>query len=228
MSASNATGKLKLEGSGTGEYRGDITGIAAKQLSEAVYVAAAYKSGGTVWTSGVLGYSIGTYCGSQSTKGGTIADLAMATAVYGYHAKQYFGIQSAEPTIIVGNGTGKSGSEMEVTVDLSNSPELYAMCLKLTFDDAALTLTSAKSGEAMADFVYTEPSQLQSGCNFLWYANNPATGDGTVLQLTFKINPDTAPGTYPITVTCDSGNTYDANDNDVNLACTNGSITVNG
>ena len=92
LSTSNATGKIKMAGSGTGEYRGDITGIAAKALSEAVYVAAAYKdSNGTVWTSGVLGYSIGAYCSSQATKGGTIADLAMATAVYGYHAKQYFG-----------------------------------------------------------------------------------------------------------------------------------------
>ena len=91
LTASNATGKFKLEGSGTGEYRGDLTGISAKALSEAVYVACAYKSGGTVWTSGVLGYSIGAYCSSQASKGSAISDLAMATAVYGYHAKQYFG-----------------------------------------------------------------------------------------------------------------------------------------
>ena len=91
LSTSNATGKFKLEGSGTGEYRGDITGIAAKELSGAVFVAAVYKNGGTVWTSGVLGYSIGAYCSSQASKGGTIADLAKATAVYGYHAKAYFG-----------------------------------------------------------------------------------------------------------------------------------------
>ena len=91
LTAANATGKFKLEGSGTGEYRGDITGIAAKELAGAVYVAAAYKNGGTVWTSGVLGYSIGAYCSSQASKGGTIAGLAKATAVYGYHAKAYFG-----------------------------------------------------------------------------------------------------------------------------------------
>ena len=92
LTATNATGKFKLEGSGTGQYQGDITGIAAKELSGAVFVAAAYKdSSGKVWTSGVLGYSIGAYCGSQATKGGTIAALAQATAVYGYHAKQYFG-----------------------------------------------------------------------------------------------------------------------------------------
>ena len=87
----NATGSLKLSGSGTGEYRGDITGISAKNISEAVYVAAVYENGGNTWTSGVLGYSIGSYCVSQASKGGDIAALAKATAVYGYHAKQYFG-----------------------------------------------------------------------------------------------------------------------------------------
>ena len=91
LTTSNATGKIKLEGSGTGQYQGDIEGIAAKALSEAVYVACAYKSGGTVWTSGVLGYSIGAYRSSQASKGTAISNLAMATAVYGYQAKAYFG-----------------------------------------------------------------------------------------------------------------------------------------
>ena len=92
LSPSNASGTVKMvDHLGDGEYRGDLTGIAAKNISDAVYVAAAYKSGGTVWTSGVLGYSIGAYCSSQASKGGDIANLAMATAVYGYHAKAYFG-----------------------------------------------------------------------------------------------------------------------------------------
>ena len=91
LTTSNATGFIKLVDDGTGEYRGDLTGIAAKAISEAIYVAAAYKNGGTVWTSGVLGYSIGAYCSGQASKGNAISNLAMATAVYGYHAKQYFG-----------------------------------------------------------------------------------------------------------------------------------------
>ena len=91
LSIENATGSFKMDGEGTAEYRGDIVGIAAKNLGEGVYVAAVYSDGTNTWTSGVLGYSIGAYCASQSTKGGTIADLAMATAVYGYQAKAYFG-----------------------------------------------------------------------------------------------------------------------------------------
>ena len=91
LTTANATGSMKLSGSGIGEYRGDIAGISAKALSEAVYVAAVYQSGGTTWTSGVLGYSIGAYCSSQSSKGGAVSALAEATAVYGHHAKLYFG-----------------------------------------------------------------------------------------------------------------------------------------
>jgi len=91
LTTANATGSVKMDGTGVEQYRGDIEGIAAKDLSQAVYVAAVYSDGATTWASGVLGYSIGSYCSSQATKGGTMADLAMATAVYGYHAKQYFG-----------------------------------------------------------------------------------------------------------------------------------------
>ena len=91
LTAENATGSVKMTGSGTEQYRGDVAGISAKDLSKAVYVAAVYSDGTTTWTSGVLGYSIGVYCGSLATQGGTVADLAMTTAVYGYHAKQYFG-----------------------------------------------------------------------------------------------------------------------------------------
>jgi hypothetical protein len=91
LTTENASGSLTMELQTNGEYRADIAGIAAKALGEGVYVAGVYTDGESTWTSGVLGYSIGAYCSSQATKGGTIADLAMATAVYGYQAKVYFG-----------------------------------------------------------------------------------------------------------------------------------------
>ena len=90
LTVENASGSFALTVEGDA-YRGDIEGIAAKNLANSVYVAAVYSDGTTTWTSGVLGYSIGAYCSSLSTQGGAIADLAMATAVYGYHAKQFFG-----------------------------------------------------------------------------------------------------------------------------------------
>lgn len=131
------------------------------------------------------------------------------------------------PTILIGSGSGAAGDEVEITFDMVNSPELYAMGLKVYFDDSALTLVSAESGEAMDAFTYTAPSRLRKGSNFMWYANDPASANGTVLTLTFKINQGAAAGEYPITMTCDPSNTYDANDNDVNLEFVYGNIAVN-
>ena len=90
LTTANATGAIAMKNEG-GQYRGDIEGVAAKDLATAIYVAAVYSDGSTTWTSGVLGYSIGAYCGSQASGTGTMAELAKATAVYGYHAKAYFG-----------------------------------------------------------------------------------------------------------------------------------------
>jgi len=91
LAVQNASGSIAMTAEADGQYRGDLVDIAAKAISQTIYVAAVYSDGTTTWTSGVLGYSIGSYCASLSVKGGTLADLGMATAVYGYHAKQYFG-----------------------------------------------------------------------------------------------------------------------------------------
>lgn len=134
--------------------------------------------------------------------------------------------QITEPTIVIGTATGSTGDEVEVVFNLVNSPELYAMSLKIAFDDTALELVSAESGEAMDAFTYTNPSRLKNGSNFMWYANDPATANGTVLKLVFKIKDTAAVGNYSITMTCDSSNTYDADDNDVVLDFVDGIIVV--
>ena len=90
LTIENASGAIAMTDQG-GQFRGDIEGIAAKDLAKAVYVAAVYSDGRSTWTSGVLGYSIGTYCSSFAKKTDAMAELAKATAVYGYHAKAYFG-----------------------------------------------------------------------------------------------------------------------------------------
>lgn len=89
LSPGNATGSIKLT-LVNGQYQGDISGISAKDLDETIYVAAGYNSNGSSYCSGVLPYSIGAYCVSQAAKGGDVQQLAEATAVYGYYAKQYF------------------------------------------------------------------------------------------------------------------------------------------
>ena len=72
-----------------GSYTASSDEIAAKYLDQTVYVAAVYESGGETYCSGVLPYSIAAYC--QKPPAG-VQDLAVAAAIYGCTAKQYFGV----------------------------------------------------------------------------------------------------------------------------------------
>ena len=90
LKSSNATGRIAMTRQSDGSYHCAITGIAAKDLNQTIYVAGGYKSGSTNYCTGILPYSIGTYCSSQVSKATEAKDLAAATAVYGYYASAYF------------------------------------------------------------------------------------------------------------------------------------------
>ena len=90
LKPANSTGRIVMTPVGDGSYHCAITGIAAKDLNQTIYVAGGYKSGSTNHCTGVLPYSIGTYCASQFSKATAAKDLAAATAVYGYYANAYF------------------------------------------------------------------------------------------------------------------------------------------
>lgn len=62
--------------------------IVAKDMDKTVYVAAAYESNGNALCSGILPYSIASYCKSPSAD---VQSLATAAGIYGSVAKTYFG-----------------------------------------------------------------------------------------------------------------------------------------
>jgi hypothetical protein len=88
LDASNASGMLDLASNANGIYHGAITGIAAKELDDTVYVAATYTVDGQTFCSGVIAYSLSGYCMKQAN--GNMGELAQATAMYGYYAANYF------------------------------------------------------------------------------------------------------------------------------------------
>ena len=90
LTPSNASGRMIMTPVGDGSYQCTITGIAAKDLNQTIYVAGGYMSGSTNHCTGVLPYSIGTYCAAQVSNASAAKDLAAATAVYGSYANTYF------------------------------------------------------------------------------------------------------------------------------------------
>ena len=92
LTVENATGAVEMTET-DGIYRGSVTGIAAKEVDEIIYVASAYESDGVTYCTGVIAYSLSAYCRAMSNRADTTANakaLAEQTAVYGYYAKQYF------------------------------------------------------------------------------------------------------------------------------------------
>ena len=90
LTAENATGTVKMT-AGT-EYWGSVTGIAAKQIDETIYVAAVYTSNGQTCCSGVIAYSLGRYLETVASDATSDAQfLAQTAAIYGTCAKDYFG-----------------------------------------------------------------------------------------------------------------------------------------
>jgi hypothetical protein len=91
LTADNATGTFAMDQQSNGVYWAQVAGIAAKELDDTFYVAAMYTdANGNTYCTGVIAYSVSQYCVNNANT--AMADLAQATAVYGYHAKNYFNI----------------------------------------------------------------------------------------------------------------------------------------
>jgi hypothetical protein len=92
LTTSNATGSMKMVKGDDGRYWAQVSGIAAKEIDKTFYVYAAYNGGWlSTYRTGIVAYSLSKYCiNNASSSDAGMAELAKATAVYGYHAETYF------------------------------------------------------------------------------------------------------------------------------------------
>ena len=92
LTADNATGTFAMQKQPGGAYWAQIDGIAAKELDDTFYVTAVYTDAeGNTHCTGIIAYSVSHYC--MNNANGAMGDLAQATAIYGYHARAYFGME---------------------------------------------------------------------------------------------------------------------------------------
>ena len=93
LTAENASSVTSMKVLDNGSYWAQIDGIAAKDLDETFYVAAVYTVNGETFCSGVIAYSLSTYCMKLAANGSAMQALAQSTAVYGYYADTYFNVE---------------------------------------------------------------------------------------------------------------------------------------
>jgi hypothetical protein len=88
LTAENAVVMPMVKGD-DGRFFAQVAGIAPKNLDDTYYVAAVYADeAGNQCCTGIIAYSLSKYCLNNDS--GNMADLAKATAMYGYYAKEYF------------------------------------------------------------------------------------------------------------------------------------------
>ena len=138
---------------------------------------------------------------------------------------QYEQVQGA--AFQVGNVTGAPGQTVQVPVTVVNNPGVAGARITISYDKA-LTLTDGKTGTAFSGLQFTAPGKFTSPCNFTWDSESGmATGNGTVLTLTFKIPANAVAGeTYKVGCSYRDGDIYDEDLNDVSFEMFSGTITV--
>ena len=90
LTPANSDGRKIMIPDSQGYYTASYDGLAAKQMGETIYVVAIYEAGGIQHTTGVIAYSLSTYCNYVATNNLANKDVAQAAVVYGYFAKEYF------------------------------------------------------------------------------------------------------------------------------------------
>jgi hypothetical protein len=92
LTTANATGSKQMTPvTGQTQFWTCLNGIAAKEINKIIYACAVYEVDGVTYSTGIIPYSVGVYCGNKAVEGNQIKSLAEAMVVYGYHANVYFG-----------------------------------------------------------------------------------------------------------------------------------------
>jgi hypothetical protein len=138
-----------------------------------------------------------------------------------------------EPAVIVGGVAGRPNDEVDVSVTIANNPGIAGFVFWLHFDNTKLTPVSLTQGAALnAGSITSNLSipgvdlQSLSAVSASWANPSNFTGSGVIYTVRFKIRDDAAAGSSPVTITYAEGDVANQLLEDVDLAVTNGAVTV--
>ena len=132
------------------------------------------------------------------------------------------------PTITVGNVSGKPGDTVTVAVRISENPGIIAARLKISYDANAVILTNVADCGILGEYRFGD--DLSSNPYIVTWSNGTArtdyTANGDLVRLTFKIADNAQAGNLPITISYDEEEIYNKDLENIAFATTAGTITV--
>ena len=106
------------------------------------------------------------------------------------------------PSITIASAEVTSNdTSVEIAISISDNPGIAGFMLSLQYNTSTFQLVKAENGEALDALTFTPPSDLSSGCTFLWDSveiRDEDIKDGALLTLTFDIAPESPVGEYSI------------------------------
>lgn len=128
--------------------------------------------------------------------------------------------------------SGSLGENVTIPVKIAENPGIAGFKFKINYDKSTLVPVSIEKGTVLNAGTLTSNIQQSGDLASLDYVSafwsNPAnvTANGEILRVTFKISENAKEGTYPVTISYETGDVTNQNYDDVELATENGSVKV--
>ncbi|MBO4693599.1 MAG: leucine-rich repeat protein [Clostridia bacterium] len=131
---------------------------------------------------------------------------------------------AADTEILVENQKSLVGNEITVSVDISNNVGIAYLKLNLEYDMNALELIST-SNTNLLHGSYTESQNINEVPYVLqWMGADDSNGNGTIVDLTFRVKDNALPGNYPVSSRV--AEAYNSNFEYVDIFIKSGTIAV--
>ncbi len=165
-----------------------------------------------------LGWSTSNTADTASFKaGGSYTGNANVTLYAVWEAVPV--IDENTPQIVVSNASAAPGGTAEITVSLQNNPGIASFELEVVYDEAKLKWTGVTQGNLSGNW------DVAVGENALWVNAEDFTEDGVILTLSFEVLEGVS-GEASVSVTYDSGDIFDANEENISFEVVAGTIVI--
>ena len=134
----------------------------------------------------------------------------------------------ANPELVVSNVTGYIGDQVEIKVQLKNSPGFGGMAYDVKYDNTKLKLISYETDLGKSICTDSGKDRFPDKMNFQYAGTSNIEGDGVLVSFIFEIL-DVTPGTTNITVIPQIGTTFyyvGHTETDFTLDNASGSVTI--
>ncbi len=136
-------------------------------------------------------------------------------------------VAAESPVVTVSSAEGYTGSEVRVSVSISDNPGITAFRFRLQYDHDLLELIDAEfprifSSSATGGNLSADPYVMS------WWstASENESANGVFAELTFRIKDHVKTGTTPLKISYDQADVFDIHFRDVSLATVDGQVSM--